>query len=344
MTNTSEHNASESLACPIMARRAAPVATHRAQAEAIEWSRRIGLTGSPRAIEWVAAWNVAEFAAHVYPEATDLSLAAEWILWMDVVDDTVESMTADQITHTLAPLTRILDSDAPEADASAAPLTQAFGDLWRRTRTGMSPTWRQRVATTWVRCANSMQWEAANRAAGRPPLLDDYLANRATAGATYVALLLTEGLSDYELPGPLHRCGPLSTLRILAADHICWVNDLFSLDRETRRGDVHNLVLVLERTYRCDRHTAVTESIRMANERMATIVALTESVPAYSDDCALSPQQRRLLSRAVDDLLQWTAGSMAFHRISTRHLDHHTGRDNPFHVTGPAGAIHTQDL
>ena len=134
-----------------------------------------------------------------------------------------------------------------------------------------------------------MLWEAANRAAGQAPVLDDYVANRATAGATYLALMLNEGLAKYELPDILHQCGPLSALRTLAGDHICWVNDLLSLEREEQRGDVHNLVLVLERTFGYGRARAVAEAVRMANERMTAIGLLADQIPAYQSAAGLPP-------------------------------------------------------
>lgn len=198
------------------------------------------------------------------------------------------------------------------------------------------------MARTWARCADSMLWEAANRAAGQAPVLDDYVANRATAGATYLALMLNEGLAKYELPDILHQCGPLSALRALAGDHICWVNDLLSLEREEQRGDVHNLVLVLERTFGYGRARAVAEAVRMANERMTAIGLLADQIPAYQSAAGLPAGDCRLLDRAADDLLHWLAGSMDFHRLSTRHIDHRAGHGNPFWAGDPDKGSHAR--
>ncbi|MFJ1455218.1 terpene synthase family protein [Nocardia sp. N2S4-5] len=301
------------------------------------WAQTAGPARTHAQVSRAAAWNVAEFAGRVYCGAGDLALAAQWIMWMNIVDDRVETLSEPEIAAALAPITNVLAQDDPAAGRGAGPFAESFADLWQRTRTGMPDEWRSRVAGIWTRCADSMGWEAANRRAGRAPLLDDYIANRATAGATYLALILTEGLGTACLPAELYYAGPLSALRGLAADHICWANDLLSLEREEQRGDVHNLVLVLERTYDHDRPTALAEATRMTNERMYAIRLLADRIRDYEDAVGLPDDHRRRLDRSVDDLLAWVAGSLQFHTLSTRHVDHRSGPENPFSAAYPEG-------
>jgi hypothetical protein len=327
--------AAEDLWCPIVPVRADGAAIATAQRQAVAWAEQVGLLRGRREVAWAAAWNVAEFAGRVYPGSRDLSLAAQWIMWMDVIDDAIESMGAAEIRATLEPITEILRHDDPStAGTLAGPLIVSFGDLWLRTREGMSARWRARVAHIWTACADTMPWEAGNRAAGRAPDLDDYLAHRATAGATFLALVLNEALQRHELPDAVYHSGPLTALRFLAGDHICWVNDLLSLEREERHGDVHNLVLVLEQSGGYDRAGAVRETVRMANERMQTIQQL---IPSAQRSPRLGHVQTSLMDLAADDILQWIAGSLEFHRMSTRHTDHRSDLDNPFKTSPPSG-------
>jgi hypothetical protein len=337
-TDTGSVTGADGLWCPIVARRADRASVTAAQEEAVAWAERVGLLRTGHEVMWAAAWNVAEFAGRVYARSPDLSLAAQWIMWMDVIDDAVESMDASDIRATLAPITGILRHDDPSRPGTAAePLVSSFADLWSRTRAGMSTRWRARVSYVWAQCADTMPWEAANRAAGRAPRLDDYLAHRSTAGATYLALLLNEALHRHELPDALYHSGPLWMLRALAGDHICWVNDLLSLEREERHGDVHNLVMVLEQSGAHNRSSAVRETVRMANERMEMIQQLTRIIPGYQHRMGLSQIDAVLMDRAADDILQWIAGSLEFHRLSTRHTDHHSNRANPFRISPQSG-------
>lgn len=317
--------------CPITVRSADGPRRQRAQADAIKWAETTALVRSEVERSWAAAWNVAEFTARVYGDTEDLSLATEWFIWMNLVDEITESFSSENILAELEPVINILRHDDPDgAGVASRPLVAAFADLWQRTRPGMSPAWRARVAHAWKAFVDATPWEQANRAAVKAPTVDAYLANRATAGGTYVALLLTEGLHKYELPRSLHHAGPLTALRTLAGDHICWSNDLLSLDREEHHGDVHNLVIVLEQALACDRSAAIEETVRMCNERMRSILAIVDSVPAYQESVSMPTADRQLMDRSVEDILQWIAGSLDFHQISTRHRDHNTRKPNPF--------------
>ena len=63
----------------------------------------------------------------------------------------------------------------------------------------------------------------------------------------------------------------------------------------------------------------------------AKTTALAERViPDYAGAKDLSPAQRDRLFRSVDVIEQWLAGSLEFHRISTRHTDHRAEGVNPF--------------
>ncbi|MCC2280708.1 terpene synthase family protein [Streptomyces sp. ET3-23] len=323
--------ADDELWCPIVPRRADGEAIASAQCAAISWARETGLVRGRDEATWAAAWNVAEFAGRVYAQAADLDLAAQWILWMDVIDDAVEAAPAGRLPALLNPLTRIFQGSITScADGGTQALTDSLDDLWQRTREGMSPAWQNRIVQIWQQCAASMPWEAANRAAGHPPSLDDYIARRGTAGAAFFALALTEGLCKYELPDALHYGGLLSALRILACDQICWANDLLSLHREMERGDVHNLALVLERDRGLPRDEAIRTTVGMTNERMHAVTALVEALPAYQRAAGLTAYESALVARAVDTIEQWIAGSLEFHRLSTRHTDHQSRRTNPF--------------
>jgi hypothetical protein len=61
----------------------------------------------------------------------------------------------------------------------------------------------------------------------------------------------------------------------------------------------------------------------MAYDRIRTVLPLTERViPDFAGAKDLSSAQRDQLFRSVDAIEQWLAGSLEFHRISTRHTDH----------------------
>jgi hypothetical protein len=324
------------LCCPIAVRRAPEAERRRAHHNAIVWAADVGLVEDDVQLAWYSRWNAAEFTARVYGRCgpDDFDLATQWFGWMNVLDDRLESTPLEDLPAQLDPLTAVFRGTADRGPRTS--LSRALANLWERTRELMSPAWRARMAYLWSQCADGFGWEARNRLSGRPPSLDDYMARRVEAGGAQFCLALTEALYRDELNDDLYYSAPLKTLRDCACEHICWANDVLTLDRESSRGDVHNLVLVLEAARGMSRSAAIDRAIAMANDRARTVLALTQTViPDYAGAADLSPMRRDQLSRSVDAIGQWLAGSLEFHRISTRHVDHRAEGVNPFTRSEP---------
>lgn len=319
--------------CPIEVRRSAVVDLARAHRVSAAWAVDVGLVAPGPELEWYSRWNPAEFTTRVYGRCENeaFDLATQWFGWMNVLDDRLESLPLTDLPAQLQPL----DAVFRDGHDDRTPLSAALSDLWARTRTGMSPGWRQRMAYLWGQCSNGFLWEARNRATGRPPPLPDYMARRPAAGGAEFCLSLVEGLYQDELHDELYYSAPLVALRASACEHICWANDILTLDREVSHGDVHNLVLVLEKAWDLSRSKAIAATVRMTDARMRAITSITATfLPAYADAVSLRDDDRARLARSVDAVEQWVAGSLEFHRISTRHRDHHSAEPNPFKIPG----------
>jgi hypothetical protein len=322
--------------CPIVVRFAPEAKRRRAHHNAIAWAADVGLVQDDGQLAWYSRWNAAEFTARVYSrcEPDEFDLATQWFGWMNVLDDRLESTPLEDLPAQLAPLTDIFSGTRDRhltRPQRRTPLSGALADLWERTRGHMSPAWQGRMAYLWNQCAEGFLWEARNRLIGSPPSLADYMARRVEAGGAQFCLALAEGIYKEELSEELYYSAPLKMLRECACEHICWANDVLTLERESARGDVHNLVLVLEAAQGIPRSAALTAAIQMTNDRAHTVLALTETViPGHADAKEFSPAQRDLLFRSVDAIEQWLAGSLEFHRISTRHVDHRAAGANPF--------------
>jgi hypothetical protein len=319
--------------CPIAVRRAPEAARRRAHHNAIAWAGQVGLVEDDLQLAWYSRWNAAEFTARVYgrcdPDSFDL--ATQWFGWMNVLDDRLESTPLADLPAQLGPLADVFGGAIGRPRKPATSLSGALADLWERTRGPMSPAWQARMAYLWDQCAEGFLWEARNRILGRPPGLADYMARRVDAGGAQFCLALAEGLYKEELSDEMYYSAPLKVLRECACEHICWANDVLTLEREAARGDMHNLVLVLQAAQGIPRSAAIAAVIQMADDRVRTVLALTERViPDYADAKDLSSAQRDQLFRSVDVIEQWLAGSLEFHRISTRHTDHQAEGVNPF--------------
>jgi len=107
----------------------------------------------------------------------------------------------------------------------------------------------------------------------------------------------------------------------IAFDYACFVNDLFSYQKEIEfEGEVNNLVLVVESFFGCDYPAAVLIAQDLANARMEQFQHVAEhELPVLCDDLSLDATGRAELSAYVDDLRSFLAGILHWHQNSRRY-------------------------
>jgi hypothetical protein len=107
--------------------------------------------------------------------------------------------------------------------------------------------WRERYARHVVRFLDTYTWTVSKHLSGVVPPLDVYLDKLRDSGAMHIAIDLIDLAEPTALPESLGSGTPIETLADIANDVVCWTNDLFSLRKELARGDVNNLVVVVQR-------------------------------------------------------------------------------------------------
>ncbi|MEV0592556.1 terpene synthase family protein [Nonomuraea cavernae] len=208
---------------------AAPCRMHPAvyaiEAAVIDWARRTGLRADPGVgFHRIAGRAFAGF------DAAAAALFAQWLTWLFHLDDEMDEGQG-----------RLEIFQGMLAGASSHPLEAAFADLWRVTSARMSDLWRARFAVNLQRQHDACRLEAANRAAGRIPTLQQYPAlRRATVGPYLYDLV--EPCLRVEVPPWLHGCEPWRELVDACNDVTAWCNDVASRPKEG--GDGHNLVVI----------------------------------------------------------------------------------------------------
>src|SRR5690606_34301278 len=142
-----------------------------------------------------------------------------------------------RLAPTVAALLDVLDRHGDPRAAlptGVGPLGEALDDLCRRVRDAGPPDLLRRFTSQVRTYLLSLLWEAANREKGRVPLAREYVQMRRHTGAVQPSFTLTD-LAAGGLPGPERCADPdLAALDLLAADLVCWCNDLFSYGKENR--------------------------------------------------------------------------------------------------------------
>jgi hypothetical protein len=259
---------------------AAPCRMHPAvyaiEAAVIDWARRTGLRADPGVgFHRIAGRAFAEF------DAAAAALFAQWLTWLFHLDDEMDEGPGRlEIFHGVL------------AGASSHPLEAAFADLWRVTSARMSDQWRARFAGNLRRQLDACRVEAANRAAGRIPTLEQYPALRRGTVGPYLYDLV-EPCLRVEAPAWLHGCPPWRELVEACSDVTAWCNDVASRPKE--RGDGHNLVVIAMHELGLDQRRAVAWALDRIAERCQDMHRAARRLPLDE----LGPRAARDVSKVA---------------------------------------------
>ncbi|MER7460455.1 terpene synthase [Micromonospora sp. NPDC126480] len=267
------------------------VETERVGGESIVWAQRFGLVTSGHRLRRADAAGLAGRACPAGP-ADRLRLLADLISWLFVMDDTCDEDGLGAAPTRLAPVVAgLLDVLDRQGDPRAAqptgagPLGDALDDLCRRVRDAGPPGLLRRFTGQVRTYLLSLFWEAANREQGRVPLDGEYVQMRRHTGAVEPSFTLTD-LAAGALPGPERCADPaLAALDLLAADLVCWCNDLFSYGKENHDArDAHNLVTVLAEASGGGEAAALRAAADRFNQALSAYLAAEATLWAEGDD------------------------------------------------------------
>src|SRR5262245_16968237 len=149
----------------------------RAHLHSLEWVKKHGLLSTGR-LDDFAGYKFGSLAARAYPTAplAELSLVAEWNIWLFAQDDLNDELGIARRPAELEQLhdrfRRVLSGLAP-AQSDGAFVT-ALWDLWQRMFARSSARWRERFIRSVDDYFHACVWEAENRSRRRVPSVADY--------------------------------------------------------------------------------------------------------------------------------------------------------------------------
>jgi germacradienol/geosmin synthase len=289
------------------------------------WARAAGLLGEGVWDERrFRGYDLAAAAAMINADGTQeqVGLAADWLAWGTYGDDYFDSLDLTTARAQHERLAAIM-SEAPPEPANA--VERGLADLWRRTAGGMAPDARGKFATSVLDMTAGWLWEHANRAARRIPDPVDYVEMRRATFGTDMTMSLARLADADVVPAWVYDTRVLRELETAAADYACFVNDLFSYQKEIEfGGDFHNLVLVVERFLDVDRWAAAEIVARLMKARMEQFEHLVAAgLPALFAEQGerLPAAARAALCRQAELLRDWMSGILQWHRSTTRYTD-----------------------
>jgi (+)-beta-caryophyllene/(+)-caryolan-1-ol synthase len=221
--------------------------------------------------------NPALLGARFYPAAGagTLPLLAQFCAWAFIVDDEFDEgpcgrdpvLSARAVAELLAALERgTLERGALQhgAAATASPPAAALTDLWGRLAAGRSASWRRQFADnirSWLVTYHRVVLE---REAGYAPGIEEFRGYRQLAVGMHMFMDLAEAVAGVDLPDEIRYSPAVMDLRRAVAEHVAFLNDIFSAHKEEQHGFPHNLVLVVDRVLGCGVQAAVGRANAMA--------------------------------------------------------------------------------
>ncbi len=305
---------------------------------AVGWARRMGMFDSVPGVECGGVWDERRFIGldlphcasmiHADADLEQLCLSSDWLAWGTYGDDyfpvvfgTTRNLQAAKLCNDR--LGAFMPLDAGPTPEPANPIERGLADLWRRTAGPMPEAARRRFRGAVERMTESWLWELANQAQHRIPDPIDYVEMRRRTFGSDMTMALARLAHADDVPEEIYRHRTMHELDTAAQDYACFLNDLFSYQKEIEfEGEIHNLVLVVEKFLDVDRWAASGVVADLMAARMREFEhLLADDLPVMFEELELAEPAREILLRHAADLKDWMSGILEWHRRCVRYTE-----------------------
>lgn len=289
----------------------------------LDWARASMLIPDETAQRRYLGWDIANLMSRWIPEATGegLDVAVDMTVAATILDDHFDSplgVRPDEAALVCAEITAIMAPDGPGQPAS--PLARAFADVWGRLIRGMPRWWRDLTRVHWTESINASLGETRNRMRGARSSRAEYFALRRRSGYVAPMIELAHRALGFTPPEKFLRTRVAETMGTITVDVIDTTNDVYSVEKEEARGDVHNLVFVVERERSCTRAQALGEIGADISDWTGEFQRLTAALPDVYTAIGLTGHERELADRHVQALRYAMRGHYDWYSRTARYL------------------------
>jgi terpene synthase-like protein len=284
-----------------------------ARAAHLSWIRARDLVRSEARMEEYLSWDLPQSTARTYPyaEHDELKMLMDFISIFFLFDDEFDMLWDDRRARLAAVTQEMITIPYRPPGASpdiVSPLTLAWIEVWTAFSREMSETWQNRFASNWARFLTAAMEEAHLTARRAVMDLNSYVGLRRRSVGIYHCLDAAERSRRFEVPPQLQAHQRMRDLRAAATDTIGFMNDVQSLERDERRGNPYNLVLLLQRELHCSRTEAIDRAMQMTRERLSAVIQLQAEIPQICAVLGLSDNEFTAVEQGVEGVRNWIRG------------------------------------
>jgi hypothetical protein len=279
------------------------------QAQINQWMKDHQYLKTERAFKRFNAGKFAWTTGRAHPNASceDILLVATYMSWLFMLDDLCDEEALGKDPIGLKELhEQLLDRMRNPRPVSPddSPVMVGLVEVWAEMCAQASPQWVERFIATVEDYATGCIWEAYNRADEIVPSIIEYTEMRRKTSALYIFFDLIELAEHIDLPAEVLEHEHIRNLKLLANDGVAWFNDIVSLEKEIKAGDVHNLVLVMQHEYGVSLQEAVDRASGLFNAMVEAYIELEQDTPSFGAE--IDP----LVQRYLAGLRYWVRGNI----------------------------------
>jgi 5-epi-alpha-selinene synthase len=285
--------------------------------QTLEWGKTFRLLKSEASLKFYHDMACPLYTCMCHPRADleELLLISNWYLLCTLYDDHFddgeigEKLDDMRLVHEhLLAVIQLNPSLPPQG-----PAAEAFVDTYQRARRLASPTWLQRWVLHHAEFFAGQRMEAESRTHKRIPTVQEGIANRRSTYATATLLDFIELAGHIEIPPEIYTSQSFQAPYQAAQNIIGWSNDILSIEKEAARGDVNNMVGILQHERGCSLQEAVNELCAMISAETRRFEHLVQDFPSSS--AAIDRDIRTYMV----DLGSWIRGNLDLHLITVRY-------------------------
>ncbi|CAB9506669.1 Terpene synthase family, metal binding domain [Seminavis robusta] len=259
-----------------------------AHEHALEWALQIGLVRKDtKKFKKFAAARFTWLAARAYPTVglEELKLISDWIAFLFFYDDlcdTTESVEDGNIHQLAAAEDRLIAIVANhghnnQESPNDGPIHHSLISICDRAAMMGGGIWLKRLAFHLEEYIQGCRWERVLRLQGKTPSIASYSKLRLIISAVhpcfdFAGLCIDPSKTDFA-ENPL-----VQKLEMMANNHICWVNDVYGVDKEIKEETTSNIVVVIAHENGLPWKEALDRSIIMCNKEAEAFVELEECI------------------------------------------------------------------
>lgn len=297
--------------------------TKEASERAYSWLHQMGLVLRGTDLEQTYRRTyLADYMGYIYPTAGFDELV--WLTkllvltsFLDILADSLDDKPLAYVRTMLSQCASLLTVDRidnPDPQGLLyPPLALALHDIWRDIFLSTPLHWRRRFSQNLGNYIISHVEEVENRVKGCIPELEYYKILRINTGMPRCLVNLVEYAENFFLPSSVIIQPEVQMLSEAVGNHVIWVNDVYSRNKESFVNDPHNLITILAYHEQCSVPEAVEKACQMISSAARTVMEMGERLPISFPDHAEN------LKRYVVSLKRLSAGNCSWHSISPRY-------------------------